>query len=412
MKRFDEKLSDRIREEFDRYDEPFDQEGWDRLSMRLDQAGRSRKTLLFSRLGQAAAVLLLVASAVYMFVMKPDTDDHLADVPAMAMPMEPLDAALPVAADRSLDIRPATYSVTRDPQQVIAIAKEDVPAADPGPGIAERPVSSMIAMAPALAAPDPVKPPILHIAGHDAHFYGDRDSHSLAMLPGRELDPPAREGVRWNMLVGSHATYAENQLASGLGIGAGVMAEYPLTSSLSLSSGLVLSHSNFSVKEMPVESYIEESDVGHASFVRFDIYGDHTYRHYAADVPLNLKVRLWERPGHALSLQTGVSTLFYFQQHVEGVNTIYAKDYVELPGGMHVNTSTDISHQEFTADDVIVSNHLDPARILNVSFLYETGIQRRGLSIEPYVKLPLGPVSGHQLRFGTGGVNIRYHIFN
>ncbi len=410
MKRFDDKLSDRVREEFDRYDEPFDQEAWQRLSKRLDQPVRSRKTLLWGRLGQAAAVLLLVASAVSMYFLMPGTDDHLADVLLSAKPMESLGAALPVGEDKSLGIRQVTYSELGELQLGIAMSEEDIPAEDPG--IATRPVNRMIAMAPALTAPDPMKNAIQRIDDQDPHFYGDRESHNLTMLPDKEFDPPTQQGLRWNMLAGSHATYAENQLASGLGIGAGVMAEYPLTPALSLSSGLILSHSSFSVKEMPVESYIEESEVGHASFIRFDIYGDHTYSHYAADLPLNMKVRLWERPGHKLSLQTGVSTLFYFQQHVEGVNTIYAKDYVELPGGMHVNTSTNISHQEFTADDVIVSNHLDPARILNVSFLYETGIQRRGLSIEPYVKLPLGPVSGHQLRFGRGGVNIRYRIFN
>ncbi len=410
MKPFDEKLSDRVRDAFDRYDEPFDQEAWERLSTRLDQPGRSRKVPLLRRLGQAAAVLLLVVSAVYMYLLMPETDDYMVDVPATVMPMETLDAALPVAAERPLVIKPMKEILAGGLQHIITVTEEEIPTV--APKIAPRPVSRMLTIAPGLPVEDPINTGMLRIAVHETFVLSDVADHSLAMLPEKDFDAGTHERVRWNMLVGSHATFAENQLASGLGIGAGVMAEYPLTSSLSISSGLMLSHSNFSVEEMPVESYTEESDVGHASFVRFDVYGDHTYRHYTADIPLNLKLRLWERPGHAFSLQTGVSSLFYFEQHVEGVNTIYAKDYVELEGGMHVNTSTDISHQEFTADDLNVSNHLDPGRILNVSLLYETGFQRRALSIEPFVKLPLGPVSGHQLRFGRGGVNIRYHIFH
>ncbi len=218
--------------------------------------------------------------------------------------------------------------------------------------------------------------------------------------------------VQWSLLAGSHVTYAENQVAEGVGFGAGVVAEYTVLPAVAVSSGLVLSHNRFSVEEMPVDKYTEQADYGALAFVQFEVFGDHTYRHYVADVPLNVRIGVWERSQRALSVYAGVSSLLYFGQTVEGENTVYATGFADVDGAFVAHESAEIGRHAFSAGEPNIGSRFDPFRVINFSVAYETSLGGNALSVEPFVKIPVQPVSGHQLRFGNGGINIRYRLFN
>lgn len=409
MKPFDEKLSDHIREQFDQYDEPFDHQAWQKLQARLGRKKRSRTLVVMQGLGRAAAAVLLLISLFFIYRNVFWMDDPVMIASHDISPMEAVSIVLPAVHGR----KPIQYQTSFTHylnEKLEGLLQAGKPIESDRKPTAGPQIAQLDALTPNI---NPAKKKHLFDKVFadlaKASVPGDFTPLTATQPLAKKDDDPGRS-IHWSLFVGSNMTYAENQLASGIGLGAGVLTEYSLTSFLSISSGLILAHQHFSVDNLPLDSFTHPPEIQGMAFTKIEIFGDHTYKHYTADIPVNLKIGLLNRSRHKLFVYAGVSSLLFFGQTVEGMNTVYATDYFEVNGDLQFHSITQIDWFEITADLLDISSRFDLARMLNVSIAYESSIKGNSFTIEPFVKIPLAPVSAHQLKLGTGGINLRYHI--
>lgn len=410
MKPFDEKFADRVREVFDQYNESPDPMAWDAMNERLDQGGRQRVIALLPLLSRAAAVLLFAAISAFLYtnVFMPGEDDQLAvDVP-FALPIEPagrVETAAAVPLDAEIPA-PVSRPVTSDR------VSEPAPASESGELFAAMlPVSGVSSSALpvrsgsldyelAESVSQQEEPRIL-----EAYIFEPSYEEYLINRPGRST----RSSFNWGFTAGSMMTFAEQQLASGLGFSGGLVTEWKAFPRMKVSSGMMLAYQQFEVERMPLRMISNQEILAGLDYNDATAYGDHEYEFLAIDIPMNVQFNLGENRRSQLYVSAGVSSLFYLQQRVSGYSSAFITGQTYNPAtGQYQPFS---QYSEVYLDDNY-DGRFDFARLLNFSFGYVIKGDNHSTVIEPFIKYPLGTISTRELKMGMGGVTFRYRFGN
>jgi len=224
-------------------------------------------------------------------------------------------------------------------------------------------------------------------------------------LPSHEKQ--REKPLSWGLAAGSMMTYAEQQLAGGLGFSAGVTSAYRVTNRVSIASGLLLAYQQFEVESTPLVTMSAGKEYARTDMASVRTTADHSYEMLALDIPLNLQIRLPGAGSGRWYVSTGLSSLLYLQQQLSGVETSYVETNYLDPAR---NT---LVYNSFTSSVAVSSNsapfsHFDFARLLNLSAGYAIRQEKTTTIIEPFVKLPLGSISSRKLKMGMGGVSLRF----
>ena len=443
MKPFDERFADRVREVFDKHDEPFDPGAWEAMQSTLGQNSPATRQLMPWLLRIAAALLLIISFSVLLIRPERDeiaetagTDTAFAEEDATAPSRDPEeheplagDPVDPVVKDTPTMPDPAGDTVDRDladtSSHPTAIAAEtpvrDTSDAVPGttqPRIAHAaaipqptPADTLSGTADALIAHDAAVPDIIPA---DAAPATRETLTADAVIPayGLPVDEPAESrALRWGVAAGPMLTYAEQQLASGIGFSAGASSEYRLSRQFTVKSGLLLAYQQFEVDNMPLRSrsfLYKDYATGpeETGYMAQQAYSNQSFEIMALDIPVNIQYQLMETARRQIYIEAGFSSLLYLQQKITGEEIAYVDQaYYSPADGTYRQLSSRVR------SDVTASygpfSQFDPARLLNLSFGYTISGGNNTTIIEPFIKYPLGDLGSRQIRMGMGGINLR-----
>lgn len=463
MKPLDDELADKIRDAFDRYDEPVDPVALDSMRQNL-RAERARRSAVLYRI-LAAAVLLLSVTGYWISQYGPSLFNSLDTGSSLVSQSEqsPQSQAMTVNQDssarealsagqesgfnvtsssptdlsdqgnravpRAAQDHQANLRAARVDQATDRVARDDRAfSIDNYNAIVQNDTTPM-----AVASIDTT---ILMDSGIPVHPTEGQNEQPIAALrqqvngqqQGMEIqsggqrlvtssDIPLSQkaGIALDLIFGSMVNYTSNQFAEGFGVMAGAMHSWKLNDVVSVATGGLLSFNRFEVDPRR-GSRSQGSDFGtllthtesDGSF-DFDIETRNEFRYVAIDIPMNATLNIATIGKSKYNVTMGVSSLLYLQQSFRksGVNYAGTLTQGEVTGQYEMRLSSNSFETRETADAL---NRFDFARLMNLSVGYELDRGTTNIALELYMKYPLGDITSRNLSLGMGGLTLRYGI--
>lgn len=439
MKQFDQHFADKVRQVFDEYREDVDPVAWASMNSRLDSRKKSRRVLLYPALLRIAASLLLLSVLSWLTVSLffPDrlfvadagmedsevvVDREDVSVPdsqiisdteteTMSAPILHIDPVIALAGDARTE--PSLSAVPGDPVLVVGTTEKEEgmatadhyhpPVREPNEVVRESPLAMVVEKEEddhGMATETDTLPGVTSTTP-DLQSVAYRLEDTTYPSHEKSMERP----VTWGIAAGSMLTYAEQQLAGGLGFSGGITSEYKLSEMLRLSSGVMLAYQQFDVEGMPLSSK-RLSEEYSQDLMSVRAYGDLSHEFLAIDIPLNLQLRLPSAGEGQWFLSAGLSSLVYLQQRKSGQEVAYLESAV-------YDRVNNTYHKVSMASEVDVSaehdafSRIDLGRLLNISVGYAIRQEKTTTIIEPFIKYPLGAVSSEEIRMGMGGISLR-----
>ncbi len=200
------------------------------------------------------------------------------------------------------------------------------------------------------------------------------------------------------ILAASNVSFSKAENGVPVGFSAGFVSDLSLTRTISVSSGLVVSHQDLQVEDTGNDITLESSldDVQKLTQAKL----------LALDIPVNFQYH-FKRSGITRSfLSIGFSSLFYVQQEFNFTTRQVTEEATESDDGS-VIISRNISEQQNRSSRPAFSR-FDAASMLNISVGFQRPLSPHSdIVFEPYVKYPLGPLTAQNVQYGSGGIQIR-----
>ena len=209
----------------------------------------------------------------------------------------------------------------------------------------------------------------------------------------------------------SVSNYSSEGSGNGINIGGGLTAAYRVTNKIRITTGVLIAKQ--SIEYAPENNYqmayadYEELNTAHFAdnqVVENVSSSGSEVSFVAIDIPLNLQFK-----HNRLSFSTGFSSLLFVQEK-------YNRTYSAVVSNRTYNWDTkryDVRNSvETVSKDETTEpfEHFDFARLLNFSVGYDIPIAKGGLTVEPYLKYPLGKIGTKEVFMGAGGVALRYNF--
>jgi len=433
--RFDKKLAERIVHVFDEYEDDSADQGWEQLRLKY-QAPQRRSPIVYW-LGSAAAILLLIAG-VWLFYPK-DEKTQLASrekpgetvLPGEKSISETKEGDRDSADEPAAEIKKAeetTFYVARPGKRDagLNLAAEEQPAyvSLTISAAADTVTASGLEQAPVIASTDTKEQvreqtPSVSDEGRRPQAAAVLESYDQLQQAKREL--LADEGsnrkeksrdskLSFSLYAGSHVSYAEGS-KSRVNTGVGISSELGLTSKLKLTTGVSIAQNSLRydsrIPEQAAASFLSSTmstsqnlmvagPDAKTSAINYSIHG-YDASLMGLDVPVNLKYTFFEKK-EELYVVAGLSSNFFFDE-------TYTYDY-------GYNSINDSSVESFPNEKTTTNtSSFDFARMLNLSvgYGYQIGKQSK-LSLEPFLKYPLGGLGSQDIRFSSAGLNLKWNF--
>ena len=461
MKPFDEKFGENVREVFDNYREPVDEQAWQQMKTRL--RGRSKTSLfvmtpVFVRAAAAVALLMAVSGSLWLLLLNPEKPDMTTvyeqheESPAYAEDAPgdtPSGSA--VQEDVMHEVSPGHADITTQTgtqQHSVATAisegipdNENIAKTVTGTGETLRTgeTAGTLEITGALeiaitheterTPPPPGLPSLSEISGlysrvvsSDLMSTGQQpvaDADAFIISRNLESLADAGTGSHRNSIVevsaGSMKTWSPQEIAGGIGYAAGVGGDWPVGNRFSISGGGLLVYNQFSLSNtmVPARSFSDTKldaapETGLSPGYQVVQYetSDTDVEFTALDIPLNLRFTVRDMPGSRIFLSAGFSSFLYLQQKYSSESTVLASFYRMNPQGHYM---TETSHANLTSEGEFKAfRRLDLARFLNLSGGYVIRGRNQSLIIEPFLKYPLGDITTLNLNIGMAGLSLKY----
>lgn len=217
------------------------------------------------------------------------------------------------------------------------------------------------------------------------------------------------KAVRFGIYAATYFNYAKGS-SNQMNVGAGVTSDIKLSKNLNLSTGLAIAQNTLSYANDPqinspqlksaavapaASSYFAVSNQSVSSAVAPSVK-NYNANLVGLDVPLNLKYEFNPEKSAAF-VSIGLSSGTF-------INETYTYRYsYNAPFSANISQVPDqSSHQSF--------NGFYFAKTLNFSFGTGYSLGQNKLIIEPFLKYPLDGLGAQQLRFGAGGINLKFNF--
>lgn len=210
--------------------------------------------------------------------------------------------------------------------------------------------------------------------------------------------------VHFGVFAGTYLSYAKGS-DNQFNVGAGISSDFKLSKNLKLSTGVAVLQNTFNYeRNIPAASF---SSPNFSSSEKLQLLSSPArsasqIKNYRAnlvglDIPINLKYE-FTRTKNSLFIAAGFSSGTF-------INESYRYQYGDTPV---------MGFAGPVEEEKIEDKHFDNfnfAKTLNISFGsgYQLGKHNR-LFIEPFVKYPLEGIGSENLRFGSGGINLRLNF--
>jgi hypothetical protein len=424
----DRGLTSRIRQVFDNFEDPTADAGWQELRKKFPQRNNHRPLILW--LSSMAAVLLLFMglwfsnlneeSTAFKPLKVKDTVNRSMNgyFEKNSANTDPLDMEIAVPKiGRKANADPKTPDnlskqtyATRSPneQPVNSVAFDDSLTVISGIGPQVHPQKSVTenmpeeigkanAAAVVLSDRHPSDPLIIQPANKP-----EFSIQNTVKVPDTEKkDQPSGSKtpkISYSLFAGSFINYSEGS-ESNLNFGAGFLSDLRLSKNFKLSTGLSLSANSLTYQggmdlpESAASSFNSSHDYSLAGSLT--TITSYNARLLALEVPLNIKYQFVPESDRYY-ISAGLSSGTYLN---ESYNYQY-RNFNNASGSYINQTQEQKVKEQFNAFDL--------GRTLNLSFGLSSALGKtQTLSLEPFLKYPLGGLGSEKLRFGSTGVNLK-----
>jgi hypothetical protein len=257
--------------------------------------------------------------------------------------------------------------------------------------------NTIAAAKPDSAANHASKPDAMASTGNEIQPNGKPGNQALAYnsVPSKQKGLPGDSRVRFGFYAATFFNYAKGS-NSQFNVGAGISSDIRITRKLKLSTGIAIAQNSLSYGGQPMTPVPQGINLAplalySASALQYSV-SEPTFKSYNAslvgiDIPVNLKYTF--DPGKTETyLLAGLSSGTF-------LNETYTYNFNGGPSFNQANRN---------------NGGFYFARTLNLAIGtgYRFGSNR--LIIEPFLKYPLEGMGAQQIRFGSGGVNLRFAI--
>jgi hypothetical protein len=436
MKPFDEQFSDNVRDVFDAWQEPVDEQAWQQMKSRL-QSGKKKSLLLLYPLQFAAAAAVLLIAGMSLWLLEPSEDLVMISSTVdqqQSVAIQPGDELLPAeeGVNEALAQRQALSdaSATNNHQQQnravspatgTIIKSSDIiqepswvvssPGADTTYQLYPQPIIPEQLADVKEIIPEEIPVPVMKYIPDDKAII----DYNLSFV---EPKSAVTQGNGVEISAGSLKTWSMAEVAGGMGYAAGITRHWNLGRNFSIGSGGSFVYNSFSLedpmaaRQSPSGYYADYSPERNADnsskylTIRRDKNTDMDFM--AIDIPVNFRYDISSIGKGKLYVSAGLSSLIYLNE-----NFTSQSEYLTL---MPSNGISGDSSYSSTVSKVNTSgsfgalNRIDLGRFINFSFGYRLNRKKQSLLIEPFMKYPLGNVTSMQLNIGMAGINLKYDI--
>jgi hypothetical protein len=430
---FDNHLKNHIREVFEHFEDPSDDAGWMLLRKKFPEKKKYRE-ILWLWLGSAAALLLLLLGIGTWVNVKKDKPEKFTYKPAKSYHPENKspneDQALEAVKKQNIlkdagkerseiataNIHPKNQSKFKSgksaPEKSIAKNTKTKPASNSSgtTSLTNKPDDNLaitnkkFGNTPVLAADTATKNNIIAAAPQSAKpnvplFTDKPDKTKKYKVNDTHISVNSAKKVQFSIYAATYFNYAKGSNTQ-LNLGAGATADIKLTNNLKLSTGMAIAQNTLnyagqsqSISPVNLNTYPVSTLYNSALNAVAPALKNYNAQLVDLDVPVNLKYEFNPQKNNSY-VAVGLSSGTF-------INESYTYQY-----GYVANNTT----QSQTTNNSFNSFYF--ARTLNVSFGLGYPLGKNHLILEPFLKYPLDGLGSQQIRFGAGGVNLKFDFIN
>ena len=458
---FDERLSQKIRQTFDKHEEPYNAQGWEMMKqqMQTQKSGKVRALLLSLPVKIAAAAVLVLGGVLTyntinsnepsqkplqansnktiqqqgfegVKVLPPSLDDeHIAQNQKKTSANKTVD-------DQSIKVQGNSPKKTFENQgiqqqnQRVALVATTLPKVTTSREVSVSKVNTR------LVSPKKIDQVLTKdlVVQYNVNTLNALNTAKQGISQGEVVPaviranylPVQRSKVsqqeevtlkpgpfKLGVVVSSLVNYSDKgEKDSQVNVGGGVLSEISLSKRLSITSGVLLTRQSLEMsRPANLPQFTTSQNLGGNQFfanrsqeqsrsVRMQFVG--------LDIPVNLQYHLGKNVNQGLYVSVGLSSMAYLQEDYTHTTRETIQRQVYKAGSTAEPTiETYVSETNLKSNPESLSR-FDFARMLNVSMGMKYVVaQNMQILIEPYLKYPLGTLTNEQLRFGSAGVNLR-----
>ncbi|MBK0378287.1 autotransporter outer membrane beta-barrel domain-containing protein [Mucilaginibacter segetis] len=447
---FDKNLTNRIKEVFDNYEHPPADEAWLKLREKFP-AEQAPANFNWLRWSSVAAILLVILgiglwmsnnekpvkqiadkSVIKQQPVKPDTthlqkDNNATDNMALA---------IPVTVDKNallLQNKSFVSPSTQEPQiskinKLQTVAANTGKSADPtldssvmgANQIKNKPVTNLLPEYNAAIVKDKAQEPKTQSNSPTTTAYSGDSANNIIKQPSAETvaslfsdedktikkaesQKTDQKKVVFSVYAATYFNYAEGS-NNQINTGAGFTSDIRLSKNLKLSTGVALAQNSFRYNNAPPSNSslaysaapaIKSQGLFSAA-VTVPVFKDYNASLVGIDIPLNIKYEFNPEKNDTY-ISAGLSSGTFIDERYT-----YSYVYNNTKGAV-IQTEDETSHQNF--------NSFYFGKTLNFAFGvgYPLGKSNR-IIIEPFFKYPLDGLGSEQIRFGSGGLNLKLNF--
>ncbi len=421
---FDKKISDRIKYVFDTYEDDTSDAGWKELRKSFPGTEDKRRPLLYWISTAAAVALLFIGSWLFF---NQDTQEQVITKVTLPVSSKPLQdqkedisdevikhdetvtarkSADPVSGIVHTSLLSTETSATRVENETLSVTTTS--AAPIVLTVAENRDSTTVLKDPVYAKADIPEKEVVNAPTDDDYIrqQAERLARIKEIPAAKKSDVKKDNKVSFGVYAGSFVNYSDGSKTS-MNTGVGLSSEFKITKKLKIATGIALAQNTLKYDKLsPQESadiylsvpVLDEPQLTN-SFIAKTSALSYTVNGYNAsllglDIPVNIKYMFIENK-RELYLVAGLSSNYF-------IDEAYTYNYVN----MGARVEGDAEEQTTTK-----TSSFDFARMLNfsVGFGYPVGKQSK-LSLEPFIKYPLGGLGAQDIRFGSAGLNLKLNF--
>ncbi|GGH03008.1 outer membrane beta-barrel protein [Mucilaginibacter phyllosphaerae] len=216
-------------------------------------------------------------------------------------------------------------------------------------------------------------------------------------------DKQAAKKVNFSIYAATYFNYAEGS-SSQINAGAGITSDFRLSKNLKLSTGVALAQNSLSytsnapatsaAKNMVAAAPALKQEALFATSAVLPIFKNYNASLVGLDIPINIKYEFNPQKNDTY-VSAGLSSGTF-------INENYTYNYTYGNGASPNSNGED---QQTTRNSF---NSFYFGKTLNLSFGVGYPVGGNRLIVEPFVKYPLGGLGAQDIRFGAGGVNLKF----
>ena len=207
--------------------------------------------------------------------------------------------------------------------------------------------------------------------------------------------------VTWSVALNPQTAYVPNGRSS-LTLGGGVVSDIALSRRFSVTTGLSVAQQTVGLPR-PANQVMTMGRQLTGTDARFVL----------VDLPLNFTYQVGKRTKPLVRVSAGLSSLAFLKQQYDDsylTSQTQVTQVIDLNGRPQtVRQTTQV--KEVQTRQETVEGGVYWGRLLNLSVGIERPLSRRTVfAVEPYLKYPIGPLTGENLSVGSAGVSVRVGI--